>query len=709
MWNLDLPKIDYPLALFFHRALEAGRLPLWEDHLGLGFPLYAEGQIGAFYPPNWLIFRLDPFLALDVTRLLHLTLAGTGAGLMALRVAGSRHGALLAALVAVMGGAIVTKLEWWNLLAAYAWMPWVLLPLCGRRAPRRIEIAVSGALWGIQALAGHPNTWLLTGAAALILILGRPSWAALARAAAFGLVGVAVGAVQLIPTALLRAYSVRAGGLSPDDIFLNTSTPFDVVGMAFVNTFLRTSGRAWDYATSWFPDGHFPLLEASIYVGLPVLALVGLAVPARRARRWLVLAVVMAAIGIVAALRPALWAEIPILNGLRAPVRSYIVVSLAVAILSAIGISRLGRTRAGRRWAFAFLAVPVAAYVCLTLIVLYLPRLFEALMAASSNGAGASTLAKARELAEAALTTPWPAVAELALGVVAVLVLVSPRTMPTLAVAVALAVAPLALFMPLANPVRPPSDFTFADSPIVTTLKGLDAHRVLTIRPPGWYGGMPDQLAAADVPDIGMFSSLNLAPVEAITAELRTHDRSGSLRRALGIDVVVTFGSPCRGQPVAYVEIDDASVCRVDQPTRPPYWIPASVVGRLAGTGANIPHAEMNPREAAASAVSVAVRSRSTVHDEAIVDAPAAGWVFYDRAWWPGWRILLDGREVPIYEALGGQLVQVPAGRHVLVADLALGEVRLGGLIGVGGLLAAAAWVGWPRLRSRREPSERSA
>jgi hypothetical protein len=701
MWNEDLPKIDYPLALFFHRALEAGRLPLWEDHLGLGFPLYAEGQIGAFYPPNWLIFRLDPLLALDVTRLLHLTIAGTGAGLLALRVSGSRYGAVLAALIVVMGGAIVTKLEWWNLLAAYAWMPWVLLPLCGQRAPRRIEVAVAGVLWGVQALAGHPNTWLLTGVAAIVVLLGRRSWAGLGRATAFGLLGVAIGAMQLIPTELLRTYSVRAGGLSADDIFLNTSTPFDVVGIGFVNTFIRTTGRGWDYATSWFPDGHFPLLEASLYVGLPVLALAGLAVPARRARRWVILAGIMAAIGIVAAFRPGLWAEVPILNGLRAPVRSYIVVGLALAILAAIGVSRLGRTRAGRRWAIAVLTIPIAAYLCLMLAALYLPQVFKALVAASSNDASAATLLKARELAIAALTTPWPAVAELALGAVALLVLLSPRTMPTLAVAVVVAVAPLALFMPLANPVRPPSDFSFADSPIVTTLKGLDAHRVLTIRPPGWYGGMPDQLAAAEVPDIAMFSSLNLAPVEGITGELRNRDPAGSLRRALGIDVVVTFGSACPGLPVARVAIDHAFVCRVDHPTRPPYWIPKAAVRQVTGAGASPPHADLNPGVAVATAISATEQARSTTHDEVVLDAPAPGWVFFDRAWWPSWHVTLDGRQVPVYEALGGQLVAVPAGRHRLVADLSLDEVRQGLLVGAGGIVGAVAWVGWPRFRRR--------
>jgi len=60
LWNIDMPKIDYPRASLLQDALAAGRLPFWDDRLGLGFPLYAEGQIGPFYPPNWLIFQLDP-------------------------------------------------------------------------------------------------------------------------------------------------------------------------------------------------------------------------------------------------------------------------------------------------------------------------------------------------------------------------------------------------------------------------------------------------------------------------------------------------------------------------------------------------------------------------------------------------------------------------------------------------------------------------
>ena len=105
LWNLDLPKIDAPLAVFFHEALGRGQLPLWQERLGLGFPLYAEGQIGAFYPPNWLIYQFEPLVALDVNRVVHLAAAGVGDGAAGAPPAAVRGpGRSIAAAVAILGG-----------------------------------------------------------------------------------------------------------------------------------------------------------------------------------------------------------------------------------------------------------------------------------------------------------------------------------------------------------------------------------------------------------------------------------------------------------------------------------------------------------------------------------------------------------------------------------------------------------------------------
>ena len=44
---------------------------------------------------------------------------------------------MLAAVVAVMSGTVVAKLEWHNVIAAYSWLPWILIPLIRRPAPTR--------------------------------------------------------------------------------------------------------------------------------------------------------------------------------------------------------------------------------------------------------------------------------------------------------------------------------------------------------------------------------------------------------------------------------------------------------------------------------------------------------------------------------------------------------------------------------------------
>ncbi len=701
LWNLDLPKIHYPMALFYHEALTAGRLPLWEANLGLGFPLYAEGQIGAFYPPHWVAFQVEPLLALDLVRLGHLTFAGVGAGLIGLRVSGSRYGALLAALIVVMSGAIVTKLEWWNVVAAYAWMPWVLLPLVGRRAPRRAEVAIAGVLWGVQALTGHPNTWLLTGAAAAFLLVRRPLLASLGRVVVFGVIGVGVGALQLIPTEMIRRLSGRAEGLDAQDLFTNTATPFDLVSVGFVNTFLRSTPDGWDYGTSWFPDGRFPILEAGIYLGLPVLALAGLSVPARRARRWLWLAVVAALVAIVAAFRPDVWTDIPIVNGLRAPVRAYLVLSLAVAILAAVGVSRLGRTPKGVVWGLAAMTIPIVAYMLLTAVVFIAPPIFIALHAFASNEPTEETLAAALGLARQALVSPWPFVAELALGFATAVLLVRPRSVITVIGAVALAVAPLALFMPAANLVRGEDAFSFADSPIAVAIAAEHPHRVLTIDRPAGGDAFPNRLAAAGIPDIEMFSSLNLGHVNQAVINLRRNDPDGVLRRALGIDVLVRFGEECDGRPASYVEDNDAYVCRADDPAVTPYWLPSSAAGVVDGDG-ELPSVRLDLAEAVEDAVPATRSESSPLRDHWTIDAPAEGWFLIDRAWWPSWEVTVDGQPVTVHETWGSQIVRVPAGRHEIEAALVPREVGLGALVGVGALAFGIGWVAWPRFRDRR-------
>jgi hypothetical protein len=700
LWNLDMPKIDCPLASFFHDALVHGRLPLWNDQLGLGFPLYAEGQIGAFYPPNWLIYLLPPLQALDATRIVHLALAGTGAGLIARRLGGGPAGALLACVGAVLSGGIVAKLEWTNFVVAYGWLPWVLLPLVRRPGPTRIGLVAAGVAWGIQALAGHPSMWLFTGiAAATLIVATSPRPVSLARVAGFALLGGAVGAVQLIPTLLLTTLSVRATGLSTTDLFASAATPLDVLGLGFVDAFVRSGPQAWDLSTAWYPNGSFALLEATAYVGLPVLVLAAVGVAAKRARPLLVLAAVMVAIPVAAAFHPWFWSDIPVLDALRSPVRTYVVVDLVLVLMASLGVARLGRDPAARRRVIAVLATALGLYALVTAMALALPDALASLLGRFSYFTSPSESVR---LAARALTTPFPLVAEVALGLLAAWLAVRPapwrRRAPrwVAATAVCLAVVPLVVFVPQMNAQGTRDGFVSDASTFVRTLQAAHPHRLLTVGEPGWYAGMPDQLAAAGVPDVHMFSSLDLLASDQLLDALHGATNATALRRAVGIDVIVTFGTPCPGTILAEVQDPVSSVCRDASAARPPYWLADAAV-RDNGQGTQWPairpvDASVDPATALASAVSADVTTWDTNGASIMIDQPTAGWLFIDRAWWPGWRTTVDGVAVPTYRAMAGTLVRVPAGRHRIDQTLVPWDAIVGLLAGLLALLVALTW-----------------
>jgi hypothetical protein len=701
LWNLDLPKIHYPLAALYHGALADGRLPIWSDNLGLGFPLYAEGQIGAFYPINWLIFQLEPLMAMDVSRLFHLAMTGVGTGLLALRLSGSRAGALLAAGAIILCGATITKLEWWNMTAAFAWAPWVLLPLAARRAPRRGELVAAGVLWGVQALTGHPQTWMLTGVVALILLVRRPWPPAIGRMVGFGALGVAVGAAQLLPTYLLLGLSDRAGGLPPNELFGNATTVFDVLGVGFANAFTLTTDGAWDYITNWYPDGQFTLLNAGFYLGLPLLALAGVGASARRSRRWLAVAGVMLLIPILAAFKPDIWSHLPILNGLRSPVRAYMFVSLALVLIAAVGVARLSWTRPPPfRWAFVAVTVVVIAYLGAVILAAWVPAAFDQLTLMSWWQINPDQLDDVREKALAALSAPWPFLFEIALVLVLAVILTRPLSRMTRAVAVGVAILPLVLFGPAPNPTGPTDTIAFGDSSFVSAMRAQGAHRLMTFGASSWYPGMPDQMAAGGVPDLLMFSSLNIKVVDDVVAAIRAEDAGGPLRRAVGLDRIVTFGARCTGPLLGREETQDAYVCGVEGTLSPPYWVPEEAASPVRGPADPHPAAAVDLELALANAEPTRTIERSPGRHELTVVAPSDGWVYFDSGWWPSWEVEVDGIPVAQHEALGGRLVPVPSGTHTLVSQLTLREVTGGAAAGV---IAVAAGVAWALLPRRRQ------
>lgn len=722
LWYFDTTKVFVPNAMIWHDALAAGSLPLWVDAMGLGFPVYAEGQIGAFYPLNALLHLLGPFPAMELSRIVHLSMAGVGSGVLVLRLTGSRAGATVAAVGTVLGGGIVSKLEWTNLVVAYAFIPWIFLALVRIRGRAVSRIALAGLLWGLQGLAGHPNTWAMTGiAAGIVLAVSAPRPWTLAGIALFGAVGIGVAAPQLIPTLQLWSLSVRTAGLQDWDLFSNSATVLDVLLPGFANAFMPLGPQESDFGRQWYPGGLWGLHEAGVYLGLPMLALAGAGCTARRARPFVVVALVMVGIAVLGALRPTIWLETPILNGLRHPARAYMVAGLAASLVAGIGVARISHGRVNWAAAAAPVMISVVAYAAVAGAAAMWPGLANAVIG-WAFGLRAVAADAARESAIATMLRPYPLMVELALGGASLAVLLASvrrRAAPRTAMAAgAFAAIALGLFSPSINPVRPEAQLQHTDSPLMRAVSEHGPRRFLALVDPSWYDGIPNQLAATGIRELGMFSSLDLEATSKLTSDIRHPEVDERVAAAVGVDLLAAFGEEgeCPGTFVARVD-PDVRLCAVEDVTFPPYWLPSDAVGppklpersatvaAIHGVlGIHVADRDVDVRRAVTDSRSATTVRRDNATGVFVVTAPSDGWLWIDRAWWPGWETTVDGQPVSVDRALAGQLVAVPAGVSTVTQHFVPRDAWFGAGVGAATTVFAVAIALGIRARPAREP-----
>jgi len=678
VYNFDSP-VDAYLPVAFHDALRQGRLPLWSNDLGLGFPLYAEGKIAAFYPPHWLIYQLPPLVATQVALLVHLALLGLGTGLLAFRLTGSRVSALFAAAAIPLTGAVVSKLEWTNMIEAFAWLPWVLLPILGRKRPSAARLALSGAALGVQALLGHPDIWLLTGLCIWVVRLAEtPTLRSATDAVVICVIGAGLGAVQLIPTLLLLPLSTRANGLSAAEFFAYPGTWLDGLGFAFASAFVPLA-KSQDLNATWFPAGGWGLLEAGGYVGLPTICLATLGLARRRARTLLALVVTCATVPMLWAFRPEWLTSLPLLDALRRPTRAYLVVDFALVLAAAIGLRAFRTT--GRSSALPALAalVAIGGYIGVLLASLVAPGFWTATLAGIWPNVENPD---APVITQGVLGSPFPVLVELALAA-ALVGGMRTRATPQKAVvlAAALALAPMALLTPSINQHLGPEFFFPSGGTFMSALREAEPQRLVTVRAPVWYDGTPNEIALAGFNDLEVHSSMNLAAGDRLLANVRDDPDFPALARAIGIDTIVQFGAPCPGPVLSRDPESGAEFCSVPEMVRPPYWLPAhdvSLMSTRPPVGVIPEPASITTERALTDAVAPASVHISEFATDVAIDAPSSGWIFIDRSWWPSWSASIDGASVSIREAWSGQLVPVPPGHHLISVVLTFWDIWLG-------------------------------
>jgi hypothetical protein len=346
---------NFPLRVLVGTDLRHGHLPLWDPYLWSGSPLLAGFNAGAAYPTTVLFALVPGTLAWVLNQVTVEVVAA--AGMMALlRVLGrSWLAAGLGAAAFTFGGFMAAQSVHLDLVQAAAWLPWAFVALdrLAHRNPERPAgpwVALLGASLGLMILSGAVEPILDGGIALTIYAVwlawrtpGRRRLDVVAGSLAGIVIGLLLGAAQLLPGAAFQAQSQRA---------MHSFTYFSSGSMNKAFTLLGLDPLLLGGIHNW-PFGFigtFNLPEISSYIGiLPVMGLLGLL--ARRHRRapeagqWWIWYVILV-VGLFLAwggFTPVahLVYDIPLFNRQRLLNRNLLEVDLAAAVIFAIWIDRM--------------------------------------------------------------------------------------------------------------------------------------------------------------------------------------------------------------------------------------------------------------------------------------------------------------------------------------------------------------------------------
>src|SRR5437773_2683434 len=360
----------YYSAMRVHVAevLRHGDLPLWNPYLFSGFPLLADIEAGAFYPPNVLFLFLPGPWAMNLVAVSSYVLAALFTWLYAGSIGATPFGALVSGIAFGTSGFMVSHLGHASIVNAAAWFPLIMLFAERlRREARWPDVAGAGVTLAVQVFAGHPQiaaySLLAAGLYVLFFAVAGPAPAGRARyvaaSAAALACGLALAACQIVPTAELTAQSNRAWisygafsepALPPSHLLL------------FLFPYVFGGGSAGPYV---FGPMGLSVAEATGYVGLIPLGLAFAALPLGRrnphARFWLILG----ALALVMALGPRTPLHrflflLPGYNRFRAPARNLMVVDLAVAVLAGLALSAVPSLARSIRRSAVLLGIGVA-------------------------------------------------------------------------------------------------------------------------------------------------------------------------------------------------------------------------------------------------------------------------------------------------------------------------------------------------------------
>jgi uncharacterized membrane protein YkgB len=370
----------YAFSVFEASQLRARRLPLWNPYTFSGHPFLADVQSAIFYPPSLITVLLSlawwgrfSLLALEWETISHFFLASLFTYLFARRLLGYRGAALASALTFTYGGYLTSyPPQQLAVLETDVWLPLILfcldLALVVGWSRRGIAWGVAaGGAWGMALLAGHPQSAMYVFYTSLLYFAFR------AASSPPGLGGTEGGQGR-------RRWGGKAG-LGGLFIFIG----FWLAAAQWLPSleYMRLSVRAsagYEQLAGGFPLGdmvQFLLpgvvsLWSPLYVGILPLLLAGVALAWRRDRQvifWglLALGALILSFGGHTPVYRLFYRIVPGFNLFKSQERAAFVVSFSLALLAGYGLRALSEEVKLRRWLARTAAILALGTLLLTL------------------------------------------------------------------------------------------------------------------------------------------------------------------------------------------------------------------------------------------------------------------------------------------------------------------------------------------------------
>ncbi|HET6983955.1 MAG TPA: hypothetical protein VFI53_17565, partial [Myxococcaceae bacterium] len=358
---------NIPLRAYVRERLLSGALPQWYPYESLGVPVIGQIALATFHPFTFLFLPLQPAVAEKFSILGGNLLGLLGAYFLCRRVGAGRLGAATGAMAYGFGGYFqgVSSILAYTLSAST--LPWMALGAVRVVLDRRWrDASLLGLAWGTVLLSGDAVSFLLSGVLVLALLAVHRSPRALVLAGVSALLAALLPAVELLPSTVVAADSVRAvGAASP---LLDTRWALHPLRLPelFVPGYMPDGVRSRMVA-DLFHDGT-ATFSTSLFAGGLVLVLAALGVGTRRrtALPFLGMGLLGAwmALGAHGGLLPLLQKALPLLTRFRYPERYLVWTWLALAVATALGLDRLAE-QPGRAMRMLLLASGVVGLLAI--------------------------------------------------------------------------------------------------------------------------------------------------------------------------------------------------------------------------------------------------------------------------------------------------------------------------------------------------------